>query len=310
MAAHVCRFESTVDKDTKGVSENARHKSRSMEAAALRLEAGRKSRDEMEQKVESESEGTIARALEETFKPMQKLLHKDEIRLDKLDERGERRMMEDSIADKDALKLKAEMLKKVDDEAQRLIKAKETEMRHKSREYLKKVHLKVKAALNSVVNPDTLNLPTAASAPAVEAGQGDVWDSQMSSFLADTKKYMSEQEEMPTAPAIVHKKLQVARMPRATLIGGSQQPGGGKATEKTVIEVTRGQLEEELRSEEAKRDKEAPAGAAEGGNDAAKKAAKARVGSKKEGLTDKVAKVNKVTEKKNKAFERALEGYL
>lgn len=277
-----------------------------MEAAALRLEAGRKSRDEMEQKVESDSEGTIARALEETFGPMQKLLRSDEIKLDKLDKRGERRMEEDSIADADALKLKAEMIKKVDDEAQRVVRAKETEMRHRSSEYLKKVHLKVKAALNSVVNPDTLvAAPAAASAPAVEAGGGTGWDSQMSSFLASTRKYMSEQEREPAAPVIAHRELQVARMPRATLIGGSQ-PSGGKATEMTVIEATRGQLEEELRSEEAKRDKEAPAGDAA----AAKKAAKARMGAKKAGLTDKVAKVNKVREKKNKAFERALEGYL
>lgn len=272
----------------------------------MRLEAGRHTRHEMEKHVETRSEGTIARALEMTFKPMQKLLRGDEVELDKLVSHGAVHMEEDAYADAAARKIEKEMHERLVGETDRIIKDRQTQIRHQSKEYIKKVHLKAKAALNNVVNPDTLTAVAASTIapPAASSGEGDGWSSKMSSFLSDTEKYMAEQEDEPAAaPApVAHHSLpaHAAAQPRSVLIvGGEANPG--KPTENTAIDATKEELEQHLRSEEAKRK------AGPHPTEAKKSAAAARVGAKAKTHAKASIKMN---EKQEKAFQRALDSYL
>lgn len=140
----MCRFKSDVSKDVAGSRQRQALDQKQREAAALRLEAGRKTRDEMMKKVENEAVGTIALALERTFKPMQSMLYKDETELDALAARKQQLAEQDGIADRAARRINTEIKARIERKLDRVLKKKETVLEHSSPKYLNQVHKKVR----------------------------------------------------------------------------------------------------------------------------------------------------------------------
>ncbi len=137
------RFKSDVNSAVAGSLAQQAYTNKQSEAAALRLEAGRKTRDEMMRSVERQSESSIGRALETTFRPIQKLLRKDEIKLDDMYSRKKQLARETKVADDAANKVVEEMKAKMRTELNNVLHKRETELEHHSMQYLTKVHAKV-----------------------------------------------------------------------------------------------------------------------------------------------------------------------
>ena len=89
--------------------------------------------------VAARSERTIARALESTFRPIQKLLHGDELKLDSLVSHKAQRQRLNAVADATAHKVEGELKRYVEAETAEVYDRKETAFVHTSPEYISKV---------------------------------------------------------------------------------------------------------------------------------------------------------------------------
>ena len=108
-------------------------------ASALRLEAGRYSRDAMLRRTEHSVEKTIGRGLVETFGPIKKILHHDEKVLDDLVSPRKQRERRNEIVDDAAQTVKRQLRRKLRREADAKIKKEKIAMFHKSPKYLSQV---------------------------------------------------------------------------------------------------------------------------------------------------------------------------
>jgi hypothetical protein len=108
-------------------------------ASALRLEAGRYSRNAMLRRTEHTVEKTIGRGLVETFGPIKKILHHDEKVLDDLVSPRKQRERRNEIVDDAAQTVKRQLRRTLRREADAKIKKEKIAMFHKSRKYLSQV---------------------------------------------------------------------------------------------------------------------------------------------------------------------------
>ena len=132
------------------------------EASALRLEAGRISRNSMLRKTEKRIEHGLGAALVKTFAPIQKILRHDERSLDSMLSHKDEERLTGGIVDAEALRIKRQLRHKLRLEADTIIKRKKLAAFHKSHAYLQQVHDKVKEGLNHIVDPAIFRMPTTA----------------------------------------------------------------------------------------------------------------------------------------------------
>jgi len=217
------RVQKSINKDEAQSRKQTDQANRRSEASALRLEAGRVSRDQMMHQAEVAAEKHLGAALTSTLKPIQAMLKRDEVTLDGMVSKKKTHEIENRIADAAAHRAEHVLMGDLDSDVKKNIKTQEIALEHKSHEYLTKVHAKAKAALTKVVNPDTVR-------PS-QASLASPWSSKIQKFLDGTEKFMSKQAGswmgISTGPVVSHK------------------------TEDTVIEATKKDLENQLRSEQA-----------------------------------------------------------
>jgi len=128
-----------------GASKEARAQERHdaankrQEASALRLEAGRYSRDQMLGRAAKSIESKIGQSLVQTFKPIKGILHKDETVLDAMLSPSKQKEAHDKVVDAAADAVRRQLRVTLRREADRVIKQKKISMFHKSKKYLLQV---------------------------------------------------------------------------------------------------------------------------------------------------------------------------
>eukprot|EP00286_Rhodomonas_abbreviata_P020844 CAMPEP_0181296456 /NCGR_PEP_ID=MMETSP1101-20121128/4714_1 /TAXON_ID=46948 /ORGANISM="Rhodomonas abbreviata, Strain Caron Lab Isolate" /LENGTH=437 /DNA_ID=CAMNT_0023401323 /DNA_START=100 /DNA_END=1410 /DNA_ORIENTATION=+ len=247
------KVQSSIDQDEQRSREQKERGDRKSAAAALRLEAGRVSRKQMMQATERASEATIAKALSQTLKPIQALLHRDEITLDGMLSKKQERDEEERTADDASARANDSLMRTLDHEVKRDISAKEIALEHKSAQYLNKVHAKAKAALTKVVNPDTVSSKDYVQSS--KATTSSPWSSKVEAFLKNTEHFMSKHSNswlgMSTGPKVSHKaedtviaatqanlENQLRSVQQAAGKQPAPQPAGGKGTVQQAVAVS------------------------------------------------------------------------
>ena len=227
------RFKHPIDEHLAAANEKKLRAKKAKEAAALRLEAGRVTMKQMKRSISSDVERSIGQALQQTFKPMQRILRTDETELDAMVKPGLHRAESRGAADRAAERLRSDLMAEMKSEVSHVLSAKETALEHKSSAYLAQVHAKAMQTLSSVVNPDRIRIETSAAAPAVGLNGTVVrkaaadglpaisWSSKVANFLRSTEKFIRNQQDT------------IATRPLAF---------------DTAIQATQGELERQLKS--------------------------------------------------------------
>ena len=104
------RFKHPIDEHLAAANEKKLRAKKAKEAAALRLEAGRVTMKQMKRSISSDVERSIGHALQQTFKPMQRILRTDETELDAMVKPGLHRAESRGAADRAAERLRSVMM--------------------------------------------------------------------------------------------------------------------------------------------------------------------------------------------------------
>eukprot|EP00960_Hanusia_phi_P030362 748545-Hanusia_phi.AAC.4 len=221
------------------------------EASALRLEAGRLSRKRMLRSTAARASRKIGVALTQTFRPIQSMMHKDEITLDDMLSRRKQEQIQDSIVSSAANSVNSALKQAMKKEVARVLRKKELEMKHKSKEYLSEVHKKAKAALNSVtdLDPDSISTKLAKKSSEQETSS-QPWSAKVENFLQRTDKFIHS-IAADGAWALGGTSGQREKSGNAQEEKGEQKKSAQNLSEDDVIEATKSHLEQELQSAQA-----------------------------------------------------------
>uniref|UniRef100_A0A7S4P0M3 Uncharacterized protein n=1 Tax=Guillardia theta TaxID=55529 RepID=A0A7S4P0M3_GUITH len=227
------------------LSEKKRH-----EASALRLEAGRLSRRRMLRSTAERASRKIGAALTQTFKPIQSMLHRDEITLDDMLSKRKLKQVQDSIVSSAADSVNSALKQAMKKEVERVVRKKELEMKHKSKEYLTEVHKKAKAALSSVTDLDPDSISTKLEKKTSQKqSSSQPWSAKVESFLQSTDQFIhSIAADGAWALGTTGNELNKGKVQKDAAAG---KKSSKSVSEDDVIEATKSHLEQELRSARA-----------------------------------------------------------
>mmetsp|Transcript_72078 Transcript_72078/g.192649 ORF Transcript_72078/g.192649 Transcript_72078/m.192649 type:complete len:454 (+) Transcript_72078:21-1382(+) len=194
------RFKSSIDKDVDAKRARKESIKKAKAAAALRLEAGRLSKNEMKKTISRQVEHSISKALEQTFIPIQGILRKDETKLDVLTKPGIHAAAINHAADDAAGHLRQSLMRKLHSEVGHVLLSRETALEHRSSAYLDKVHKKTLATLTGIVDPDRIRLhshvvvPSSAHETVAVVATGKDWDRKVDALLRSSRKIIRTQQ--------------------------------------------------------------------------------------------------------------------
>ena len=192
------RVMKSMDADEKRTQAKRSAKRQKLEASALRLEAGRVSRNAMLRQTERRIERKIGKGLVATFMPLKRILRHDERLVDAMVSPQKKAARQRQIVARAAQRVQRSLRAQLRAQADALIKRKKVATFRKSAQFLSHQHALVQATLPTVVDPAVFDASDG-HAPALDSvGAGanlttpgaQPWNQKLESFLDDTNKYI------------------------------------------------------------------------------------------------------------------------